>query len=111
MKKIIAMLLLLSFTVSMPVRAAVIREFDPIEKELMRSRKDAENQQLTNELQESQTKKDKVSGSSPSGASSGSRWWKWALGLLVVGGAAAAAGGGGNKGGGSTTSGTVTLGW
>ena len=40
------------------------------------------------------------------GQSSGSGWWKWTLGILIIGGVAAAAGGGG--GGGNSSSGSTT---
>lgn len=46
---------------------------------------------------------------------SGSTWWKWALGILLVGGIAAAAGGGGGGDTGTSssapTTGTVTGSW
>jgi hypothetical protein len=116
MNKLIAILILLSF---FPIQAyaAVIKDFDPMENDLL-SQPDAkpserENQRLNEDFQK-QIKK--IEESTPAQVrSEGSNWWKWTLGILVVGGVAAAAGG--KSGGGNsssappTVSGTVTTGW
>lgn len=101
MKKMIAILVLLAF--ASPVRAGLVTDFDPVEKKLIEKK----------QLEEDMSKDFKKSPAEPATAGkknekSGSNWWKWALGVLVVGGIAAAAGGGGGGGGGGGESGTTT---
>jgi len=109
MKKMIIILIRLSF--ASPVRAGLVTDFDPVEKNLI------EKKQLEEDLNREFTKQP-VEPFKPEPRmeepKSGSNWWKWTLGVLVVGGAAAAAsggksGGGSSSGGGGTT--TVNTSW
>ena len=113
MRTIVSLIVLVSFL--LPVRSfgAVIKELDPVEKEFLSAPKSAdENQRLKDDFQSNMKKQDT---SKPAEKSSGSSWWKWALGIAVIGGIAAAAGGGGGGGSSSSTSSsggaTVTGSW
>lgn len=108
MKKLIAVLILLSLAT--PVRAGMIMEYDTMDKASVQKKQLEEDmsREFRKPAQESVQPK----------AESGSSWWKWTLGLILVGGVAAAAGGGGGGGGGSSTpgesesgSGTITGTW
>jgi hypothetical protein len=104
MKKLIAILILLSFAA--PVRAGLVTDFDPVEKKLLDSK--ITEEQLNQDFKKQQAEPAKVEEKK-------SNWWKWVLGIVIVGGAAAAAsgghGGGGSSGGGGSTTGGATASW
>jgi hypothetical protein len=110
MHKLISTLILISFLLPLPVHAGLVTDFDPVEKQFLDKR------QLEEEMSREFKKQQQIEQEKPikpvehAQKESGSSWWKWALGILVVGGAAAAAGGGGggdspapSGGAGSTT--------
>jgi hypothetical protein len=111
MKETIAILIVLSFILPLPVQADVVKELDPVEKELLAPQKTDDqriNEELTREMQKPAAPA-KAQEQKPS-----SNWWKWTLGIVIIGGIAAAAGGshGGGSGsgssGGSTGNGTIS---
>jgi len=134
MKKIVVFLILLSFAAPVPARAGLETGIDPVEQPLIEKQKQIEKQrleedmsrefkikqaddkklledQMTQDMKKKQAEDAKkiVEKEKPAttqqAETSGSNWWKWALGILVVGGIAAAAGGGGGGGGGGGSSG------
>ncbi|MDH4163513.1 MAG: hypothetical protein OEW15_12595 [Nitrospirota bacterium] len=120
MRRTFICLILLSFFLPVQVRAGIIGTPDPVEDALQKriekqknfiQRPDrSDSERMTDEFQENM----KTAEVSQTGEKkSGSVWWKWALGILVVGGIAAAASGGGGSGGGSSSStgATVTGSW
>jgi uncharacterized membrane protein YgcG len=134
MKKIVAILILLSF--STPVHARMIMKQDPIESELVTQpqpeerkpviapkpdtadqRKKQLEEDMSREYQKgNEPQKPVVAKEQDSTEKKGSNWWKWALGIAVVGGIAAAAGGGGGGGdsggsGGNSGTGNIGASW
>jgi len=125
MKRIFTIILLIAFTMPMPVRASAVRELDPVESEYLtppaapkpapviapvpkltdeiKAKPVNDNDRLKDEFQAE--KKAPASESEPAEKNT-SNWWKWALGVLIVGGIAAAAGGGGGGGSGSSSGGS-----
>ncbi len=105
MKKFIAFLVLLSFAT--PVRAGLVTDFDPVEKNLI------EKKQLEDDMSKEfrQTPVEPIkTPSEEKKEKSSSNWWKWALGIVVIGAVAAAVGGGGGGGGGGDNGGTGSIG-
>lgn len=81
MKKIIALIITGTVLFAMPVHSGVIKDMDPVEKEFLNQPKandDFQKRMNKSEQQKVQTQ------------ASGSTWWKWALGAVVVGGVVAA---------------------
>jgi len=138
MKKIIAYLIILSFVLPLHVRAGIDMDMAPVEKDLIDKQKQTEKlrfeEEMSKEAQKKQSEADKkqleeqmsrdmqkqadeqkaaLASKEKKPDNSGSSWWKWGLGILVVGGIAAAAGGhGGSSSGGSSSGGsTVTGSW
>ena len=102
MKNFFVILILLSF--ASPVRAGLVTDFDPVEKNLLDTKIKTE-EQLNQDFRKPQAESVKVEEKK-------SNWWKWVLGIAIVGGAAAAAASGGHGGpppGGET--GSVTATW
>lgn len=108
MTKILAVLIVASL-MAFPAHAGMIRVPDPIEQELIKKPAQSESQRMT---QEYQRDADQPAKPPQTERPTGSNWWKWALGVIVIGGVAAAAGGGHGGGGSSSNgSGTVVIGW
>lgn len=115
MTKLLSAVIIVSFLLPIPAHAGLVTDFDPVEKQLLDKQRIEE--EMSKEFRKSPVEPIKTAEKKPE-EKSGSNWWKWTLGVLVVGGiAAAAAGGGGGGGGGggetapSTTSGTVSTTW
>jgi len=104
MKKLIAILILLSFAT--PVRAGLVTDFQPVEQKLLDSNKALE-QDLNDTFK--QTQHEPLQAEQKP-AEKSSNWWKWVLGIVVVGALAAGGGGGGGgaapAGGAGSVSGT-----
>ena len=119
MKKIIVLLILLSLVMPIPVHAGMGTDLDPVEKNLIDKQKQVEKKVLEDDMSKEFRQKQaeqpiKQEAKTGDSGKSGSNWWKWALGILVVGGIAAAAGGGGGSSpasGGGSTGGTATVHW
>lgn len=112
MKKIVSILLFLSIILSLPAQAGIVRELEPIEKELMtpQNPSDRDNKQMNDDFAEKmkQTPDQARIGKEQSG----SNWWKWALGIAIIGVVAVAAGGSGDSGTDSSPStGTGAIAW
>ncbi len=119
MKKLIAIFILLSFAA--PVQARMVLQPDAIESDLTtQPSQDNTAEQKKKQLEEDMARDYKKNADQPAKpgaaapdsaiAKSGSNWWKWTLGLVVVGGIAAAAGGGGGGSSSSSSSGTGNIG-
>ena len=98
MKRIIIILLLLSFVT--PVHARMVMKQDPIESDLITQQPadDASSQKKKQTEQDlnREFKKSGAESAKQAPEKSGSNWWKWALGAVIIGGVAAAAGAGHN---------------
>ena len=115
MHKLISTLILISLLLPLPVHAGLVTDFDPVEKQYL------DKQRLEEDMSKEFKKQQQLEQEKPIKAvehkpveKSGSSWWKWALGILVVGGAAAAAGGGGSGGSSPSSSGgtgSTTVTW
>jgi len=101
MKKLIALCIIVVVLLPLPVRAGVLREFDPIEQDLV-------NKKFQDEMNKEFKKSgvEPISGEKGQEVKKGSNWWKWTLAAVIVGGVAAAASGG--KGGGSSSGGSTS---
>jgi len=107
MKKLIAILILLAF--ASPVRAGLVTDFDPIEKNLVE--KKLLEDDMSREFKKPPVEPLKTEPRKE-GETSSSNWWKWTLGIVVIGGIAAAAGGGGGGGSaGNSATGSATASW
>lgn len=118
--KAIAIACILSMLASLPAYAGLDSSFKDVEEELINTTptpkkyRDIEtdlegdakkSSEKVKEMKDRYTYKKKT-------ASSGSSWWKWTIGILVLGGAAAAGGGGGDESPPpSSDTGTVTATW
>jgi hypothetical protein len=104
MKKLIALCIIAVVLLPLPVRAGVLKEFDPIEQDLV-------NKKFQDEMNKEFKKSgvEPISGEKGQEVKQGSNWWKWTLGAVLVGGVVAVAAGGKNGGssGGNTGDGTV----
>jgi len=110
MKILLIMFILTALIIPAPAYSGMVGTPDSVEKNLQDVQK-SESLRMTDDFKKDMQKPDQQPALAKS---SGSNWWKWALGVLVVGGVAAAAGGG--KGGSSSGSssgsgGTVVSTW
>lgn len=104
MKKIIAILVLLAFAT--PARAGLVTDFDPVEKNLTEKKQLEEDMNREFKKRPLEPVKSEPKMVEPK---SGSNWWKWTLGVVVIGGIAAAASGGGGGGGADPASSTGSI--
>ncbi|HYA88417.1 MAG TPA: hypothetical protein VEI57_15280 [Nitrospirota bacterium] len=135
MKKLIALAIMLSIAIPLPVRAGLTPDFEPVEQNLIDQQKQQEEQERLQKEQQQQEQQrlenqriqqemnkglqqpaQLTPQQAPVAKKSGSTWWIWVLGILAVGGIAAAAGGShgsssssSSSGGGST--GAVSAHW
>lgn len=111
MNKAICMFVLISLFLPLPSYAAVIKDLDPVEREfLTRPKSPDENQRLNEDFQKQASKPEQPKIEKKT---SGSSWWKWTLGLVIVGAVAASQSGKGDSNGSTSSSGgaTVTGSW
>jgi len=119
MKRLISAFILVFF-IPLSVSAGIDPEFDRVEEELIQQMEDQKQHIREDVLKDVEQKP--LEPMKTEEVKSGSSWWKWVLGIVLVGGIAAAAAGGGGGGGDSSSSsgttsgdtgntGTVTVSW
>ena len=114
MKRAVALLIILSIT--QPVYAGIVTDFEPVEQELIETEKELEKE-LEESLKVIEKKKERDKAKEreleqiKAEKKPSSRKWLWIIGGVLLAGGAAAAAGGGDGGGDGNGTGTIDISW